>query len=171
MHAGQRPIVFVIVVGAGRPWWEGMRDGPPSVVLLLYMVDKVASSRMGEGAVQLHATPPQSRTKGFMGGMMIGGSTGRELLRFNPLSTTRHGNVLGLNKDIDGMIVWLRLLMDWNWRRLVREIKEGRAVVIQGNCWPHLPGTSPCCEGKQGREERGSNRLLPTILHNLSSGK
>jgi hypothetical protein len=107
-----------------------MRDGPLSAVVLLYMVDKVALSRTGEGAVQLHATLLQSRDGGFMGGMMTGGGTGRELLRFNPLLTMRHGDNLGLNENVNGMIVWLRLLVDWNWRLLVREIEEGRAVVV-----------------------------------------
>jgi hypothetical protein len=89
-----------------------MRDGPPSAVVPLYMVDKVVLSRMGEEAVRLHAVPPQSRAGGFMGGMMTGGGTGQELLQFDPLLTTRHGNDLGLNKDVNGVIVWLRLLVD-----------------------------------------------------------
>jgi hypothetical protein len=117
-----------------------MRDGPPSTVVPLYMVDKVASSRMGEGAVRLHAAPLQSRAGGFMGGMMTGGSTGQELLQFNPLSMTCHSNNLGLNEDVDGVIVWLRLLVDWNRRRLVREIEERRAVVVPRKLSASPPG-------------------------------
>jgi hypothetical protein len=149
-----------------------MRDRPPSAVMPLYMVDKVALSRTGEGAMWLHAVPLQSRAGGFMGRMMTGCSPRQELLRFNPLLTTHHSNNLGLNKDANGVIVWSRLLVDWNRRRLVREIKKGRAIIVPRNrCWPHLPGTSRCCEGKQGREERVSNQLLPAILRKLSSGK
>ncbi len=117
-----------------------MRDGPPSVVMPLYIVDKVALSRTGEGAVQLHATPPQSHSKEFMGGMMMGGGTGQELLQFDPLMTMRHSDDLGLNEDVGGAIVWLRLLVAWNRRRLVREIEEGRAVIVPRKLSASPPG-------------------------------
>jgi len=68
----------------GKPWWEDgcIRDKPPSKVIPLYMIDKVASgfSLIGDstaGGVKLYGTPT---SKGF-----LSGSTAPELLRFDTL--------------------------------------------------------------------------------------
>ena len=68
----------------GKPWWEDecVRDKPPSKVIPLYMIDKVASgfSLIGDstaGGVKLYGTPT---SKGF-----LSGSAAPELLRFDTL--------------------------------------------------------------------------------------
>jgi hypothetical protein len=135
-------------VATGRPWWEDLRDRPPSAVVPLYLVDSVTSGwnltggggwNTG-GVVRLYASPsplPPSSGSGFLGDMMTamtGGiaGTGRELLRFDPRGDFES------NEDVDDVIVQLRSLVDWNRRRMARDIEEGRAIAVPKS--PASPG-------------------------------
>ena len=121
----------------GKPWWEDpcIKDQPPSKVIPLYMVDKVASSGWSfssdptSGGVKLYAAP---ESKGFLS------SAGPELLRFDTLGGG--GSTLSdalwssnkpnePNKYADKVIVQLKSLIDWNRRRMAKEIKKGRVSV------------------------------------------
>ena len=121
----------------GKPWWEDpcIRDQPPSKVIPLYMVDKVASggwsfsSDPTSGGVKLLAAP---ESKGFLS------SAGPELLRFDTLGGG--GSTLSdaiwssskpnePNKYADKVIVQLKSLVDWNRRRMAKDIKRGRVGV------------------------------------------
>ena len=137
-------------VATGRPWWEDLRERPPSAVVPLYMVDAVASGwnltgggwNTG-GVVRLYASPspsPSPPGSGFLGEMMTamtgGAGTGRELLRFDPLSRGRGD--FEPNEGVDDVIVQLRSLVDWNRRRMARDIEEGRAIAVPKS--PASPG-------------------------------
>jgi hypothetical protein len=65
---------------------------------------------------------------------MTGGiaGTGRELLRFDPRGDFES------NEDVDDVIVQLRSLVDWNRRRMARDIEEGRAIAVPKS--PASPG-------------------------------
>lgn len=120
-----------------KPWWEDalIKDKKPSKVLPLYMVDKVASgwsitNDQTAGGVKLYAAPP---SKGFLSGF------GPELLRFDTLGGG--GNTLSdampwtstvnePNKYSDKVIVQLKSLVDWNRRRMARDIKKGKMSVV-----------------------------------------
>ncbi|KAL7539046.1 hypothetical protein ACHAXR_008986 [Thalassiosira sp. AJA248-18] len=122
-------------ITSGRPWWEEkfIKDKAPSRVIPLYMVDKVTSgwsitNDQAAGGVKLYAAPP---SKGFLSGL------GPELLRFDTLGgggNTLSGTLFSgkpdePNKYSDKVIVQLKSLVDWNRRRMAKDIKHGKIGV------------------------------------------
>jgi hypothetical protein len=144
-------------VASGRPWWEDLRDRPPCAIVPLYMIDRIASGWTlsggmwnAGGVVRLYAAPsaPSSSSSssssassgaGFITGMLMNATGfGRELLRFDPLSRGGRADSES-NDDVDDVIVGLKSLVDWNRRRLAKEIEEGRAMVVP----KRTPASSP----------------------------
>ncbi|KAL7534994.1 hypothetical protein ACHAWF_005019, partial [Thalassiosira exigua] len=133
-NASAREAVNGHITG-GKPWWEdiALREKAPSKVIPLYMVDKVStgwsiSNDKTTGGVRLYAA---STSKGFLSG------SGPELLRFDTLggggNTMR--DYVGMkqeepNKYSDKVIVQLKSLVDWNRRRVSKDIKRGRVGVV-----------------------------------------
>jgi hypothetical protein len=90
----------------GKPWWEGIKNKPPTTVVPLYVIDTVTttSNQWGNnegGKIVIHAAPTTSSSSttsstnkedgiiDILNNMMIGisgsKSNRRELLRFDPL--------------------------------------------------------------------------------------
>lgn len=141
----------------GKPWWENesLYKKPPTKIIPLYMVDKVTSSGWNFsndgsiGGVRLYAAPTARSSSsssesnfGGIGDFLNGGLFGHELLRFDTLGgggETLHdslsaGTQSEPNKYSDKVIVQLKSLIDWNRRRVAKDIKSGRvAVAPKGN--------------------------------------
>ena len=133
--------VMTNYITSGKPWWEDpiIKDKAPSKVIPIYMVDKVTSgwsitNDQTAGGVRLLAAPP---SKGFLG--LGTGGFGPELLRFDTLGgggntmsdTFGHGKFQDEpNRYSDRVIVQLKSLVDWNRRRMAKDIKHGRVGVV-----------------------------------------
>ena len=122
---------------SGVPWWdnETFRDTPPTKIIPLYMVDKIASGWSitndgTAGGVKLYGAP---QSKG-----LFSSNTGPELLRFDTLggggstisdALYSSGKPTEPNKYSDKIILQLRSLIDWNRGRMARDIKRGKVGV------------------------------------------
>ena len=130
------PTKLTEYITSGKPWWENanLKDKPPANVIPIYMVDKIASgwsltSDHAAGGVKLYAAP---LSKGF-----LSSGSGAELLRFDTLGgggNTISNALTGVthnepNKYSDKVIVQLKSLIDWNRRRMARDIKKGNVSV------------------------------------------
>lgn len=136
----KNPSVVNDYITSGKPWWEdqSLKDKPPSKIVPMYMVDKVASgwSVTGDstaGGVKIYAAPP---SKGFLSGL------GPELLRFDTLggggsSLMDKPEPNEPNKYSGKVILQLKSLVAWNRRRMARGIKQGTMGVVPK---PNSPG-------------------------------